>query len=607
MSGAYPTVVSSEPTLQGSWPDQSTQPATPPPTYAPPVYGAAAPYAPDAPPTPVKKKRGPARAITAISIALLVAVILGLGGYTLYNVFAANADAAAAKVLPDNTLAYASIDIVQYAKNSHSFSASDLFNSGGQGQADPIKSATGLNWQTDILPWVNRDIALAAFPASLDPNPANPFEQLGAVVLIQSKDDSAAQNAMKKAADFQQSQGHTVVTTTYGGFTLYTVADGGSTTFAANNGWAIIGSNSVATKMVIDRINGKGNTLANAQAYQDATSSLPSDRFGTVFVNIKAIYALAASAGGNAAASTLMPFASVYPTAGGYLEWNSAGMRAQITLKAAKSLGIGDLHGDTTALASMVPQNVLLYGGIGNLGAEAAASSKINSELGNTGSSSDIIQSLLGVNSSDPALQHPAAIVVTGLPSGAFVTGAPDGTAAANDASNSGVALLLKAPDASAAQTLLQNVANAHQLTLQPMTVDGQSATGIYSAGGTPFPTCPECAQRPDTPSLVAVAVQVKGTLVVGTSSDLVTAIINAANGGPNLAQQSDFSQLTQNAPSDAATTVFVNLSSLQSALANLGQDGSIGKLLAHTTALLITSATNDQQSQETIDLKVNL
>jgi hypothetical protein len=101
--------------------------------------------------------------------------------------------------------------------------------------------------------------------------------------------------------------------------------------------------------------------------------------------------------------------------------------------------------------------------------------------------------------------------------------------------------------------------------------------------------------------------VQVKGTLVVGTSSDLVTAIINAANGGPNLAQQSDFSQLTQNAPSDAATTVFVNLSSLQSALANLGQDGSIGKLLAHTTALLITSATNDQQSQETIDLKVNL
>jgi hypothetical protein len=271
----------------------------------------------------------------------------------------------------------------------------------------------------------------------------------------------------------------------------------------------------------------------------------------------------------------LQAFANIYPTAGGFLEWTPAGLRAQVTLHATQNLGIGDLHGDTTSLARLVPQNAMAYAGIGNLGAEARAIAKISSKLGNPGNSADPLQQNLGISSSSPALQQPAAVVVTG----------GTGTSATN------VAFLLKAPDPGAAEALMQQIASAHQLTIRPLTIAGETGMGVYSASDT----------------LTAAAAMVNGTLVVGSSTSMVESIINTAAGGPSLAQQSDFHNLTQNAPSDASTTLFVNLSSVQSSLSSLSQDGSIGKLLAHTTALLLTASTNDQQSQTTLDLKVNL
>jgi hypothetical protein len=584
-SGAYAS--GSEATSAGSGPDhvgqtfwQDTTVESLPPPPVPPVYGGTVMPAADAALiSQPKQKRGARRLFVSVSLALLVAIVLGIGGYALYNVFAAHDESAAARVLPGNTYAYVSIDIVQYAENSHNFSATDLFQSGGQAQHDPIKQATGLNWQTDILPWVDRDIAVAAFPrpaptASGDV-PAS-VSSAGAVILIQSKDDSAAQKAMKKAADFQGSQGNAISQSTYSGFTLYSEGAGNGTTFTAGSGWAIIATDATTTHMVIDRVNGKGDTLDGQTAYQNATSNLASDRFGTIFVNIKELYT-AVTAGAGPATNSLLAFANIYPTAGGFLEWTSTGLRAQVTLQATQNLGIGDLHGDTTSLAGLVPQNATLYAGIGNLGADALAAAKISAKLGNPGTSADPLQQYLGISSDSPALQQPAAVVVTG--------------GSATGPSPSSVAFLLKAPDPGAAEALVQQIASAHQLTIRPLTIAGQTGMGVYSAGGT----------------LTATEAVVNGTLVVGSTTEIVTEIIDTAGGGPSLVQQSDFQKLIQNAPSDASTSLFVNLSSVQSSLSNLSQDGSIGKLLAHTTALLLTSSTNDQESQSTLDLKVNM
>jgi Protein of unknown function (DUF3352) len=580
-AGGEATSVGSGPNQVGQTFWQDTTVESLPPTPVPPVYGAAMmPAAADAAlMSPPQKKGGRRRLLISISLALLVAVVLGIGGYTLYNIFAAHDESAAARVLPGNTYAYVSIDIVQYAVNSHNFSANDLFQSGGgQAQNDPVKQATGLNWQTDILPWVDRDIAVAAFPrpaptASGDV-PAS-VTSAGAVILIQSKDDGAAQRAIKKAADFQGSQGNAISQSTYSGFTLYSESAGNSTTFTAGSGWAIIASDATTAHMVIDRVNGKGDTLDGSTAYQNATSNLAGDRFGTIFVNIKEVYSAVAS-GSGPAANSLLAFANIYPTAGGFLEWTSAGLRAQVTLQATQNLGIGDLHGDTTSLAGLVPQNAMLYAGIGNVGAEALATAKISSKIGNPGASADLLQQYLGISSNSPALQQPAAVVVTG--------------GSATVPSPSSVAFLLKAPDQGAAEALMQQIASSHQLTIRPLTIAGEPGMGVYSSDG----------------ALTAASAVVNGTLVVGSTTEIVTEIINTANGGPSLAQQSDFQKLTQNAPSDASTSLFVNLSSaLQSSPSNLGQDGSIGKLLSHTTALLLTASWNDQESQSTLDLKV--
>jgi hypothetical protein len=566
---------------QTFWQDTTEEHLPPPPI--PPVYGAAA-VAPASAAVipPNQRRRGARRLLTSLSLALLVVVLLGIGGYTLYNVFAAHDESAAARVLPGSTFAYVSIDILQYAKNSHNFSVNNLFQTGGQAQTDPIKQATGLDWQTDILPWVDRDIAVAAFPgpapvaSANDSGASSPLAGVGVVILIQSKDNSAAQTAMKKAANFQAGQGNAISQSTFSGFTLYSENGGNGLTFTAGSGWAIIASDTAAAQMVIDRVNGKGDTLSGEESYQTATSNLASDRFGTIFVNIKELYTLRVSGAGGSA-NQLLPFANIYPTAGGFLEWNSAGLRAQVTLQATENLGIGDLHGDTTSLAGLVPENAMLYAGVGNLGADALAATKISAKLGSPGTGGDPFQQLLGISSSNPALQQPAALVVSG---GGGSVPAP-----------SGVAFLLKAPDPGAAQALLQQIATAHQLTIRPMMIAGDNGMGAYSTSG----------------ALTAAAAVVNGTLVVGSSTAMVATIINTARGGPSLAQQSDFRQLTQNAPSDASTSLFVDLSSVQSSFANLSQDGSIGKLLAHTTALLLTSSTNDQGSQSTLDFKVNI
>ena len=62
----------------------------------------------------------------------MVAIILGSGGYTLYNVFAANAENAVRANRSRRHAGFASIDIVQYAENSHNFSINNLFQAGNQ-------------------------------------------------------------------------------------------------------------------------------------------------------------------------------------------------------------------------------------------------------------------------------------------------------------------------------------------------------------------------------------------------------------------------------------------------------------------------------------------
>src|SRR5579875_224496 len=308
--------------------------------------------------------------LTLISAVVIVALLAG-GAYYLYAAFF-NSPQAAARILPDRTFVYVSVDLTAVANNNHHVTIDDLARLFGVGAA--LKQE-GLNWQQDVAPWVGRNVAIAAYPTSNDSatlsnvtSSSNPVTtaasvfNFGLAELFQSRDDAKAQAAMAKAANAQKQHGQTVKQISYGGMTLYSVthpgadANGASTntpaqTLFAGKGWAVIASSLAAAEIIVDRINGQGTTLSSAPSFQDATNNLPSSRFSTLYLNLREYYNLVISLAPSPTQGLLdFPFVDTYPVAGGYITWSSLGMRAQLTFNAVKSAGIPNVSGNTINL-----------------------------------------------------------------------------------------------------------------------------------------------------------------------------------------------------------------------------------------------------------------
>lgn len=582
------------------WGASAGQPWTP---YAPTEFSSGGAPTPlltrDASAQPPRRRSR--KLIAAISVACVLALLLGATAY-LYNIFAAQAQVGAARYLPADTVAYGSIDLIAAATNGYHYDPRNLNANGGGTSQDSIQQATGLHWQTDVLPWLGREIAAAVFPkpgaAATSNTLVNPGDRFGTVLLLQSHDDGKAQAAVTKAANYQKQQGRTVSQTSYGGLTLYAMQDSSGNTssaFVAGKGWAIVASDPDTAHAVIDRLNGasgSNNTLAESSAFQTATKNLPSGRFGTLFVNVKAL----AQATMPLSARANLPFINMYPTAGGYLSWTTQGLRAQVTFIANGNTGVGDLSGDTTSLASLIPAHPVYYVGIANLGASLQAAEKLYSS-GTTGGT-DIAQSTFGVPATDPALQQPAAVAFGGA------NGVPS------------VEIALKAPDASAAQALLRSTAQAHGWTLKPATVGGASVMAVYGAPGSFFGAGPVGASSTsygatssavlvgdDQPTLVGYAGMVKGTMIFTSTENDFTTITQTAQGTqPALATQDTFQSLVRQAPQGAASTAFVDLSSF-GALTR-GSRAASG-ISARLTAVLVTEVWNAQESQTTVDTQL--
>ncbi len=546
-------------------------------------------------------KRRSRKLIAAISAACLLALLVAATAY-LYNTFAAQAQVGAARYLPGNTVAYGSIDLIAAATNGYHYDPRKLDTGTGGTSVDQIQKATGLNWQSDVLPWLGREIAVGVFPkpgaATGGTALMNPGDQFGAAFLLQSRDDGKAQAAVAKAASFQKQQGHSVSQANYGGLTVYAVQDSsgsGGSAFVAGKGWAIIASDADAAHAVIDRLNGasgSNGTLAESTAFQTATKDLPSGRFGTLFVNVKAL-ALATMPQGS---QTTIPFVNLYPTAGGYLSWTSQGLRAQMTFVASGTNAVGNLGGDTTSLASLIPAHPVSYVGIANLGAALQESATLTG-TGAAGATADLAQSLFGVPATDPSLQQPAAVAL------GAANGAPS------------VEFALKAPDSAAAQSLLRSAAKAHDWTLKPATVAGEQVTAIYGTPGSFFEMAPMVASSmagtsssavlmgDGQPELVGYAGMVKGSIVFTSTADDFTSIAQTAQGAqPALATQNTFQSLVRQAPQGAASTVFVDLSSFAALMR--GSTASSG-MSAQVTALLLTGVWNAQEAQTTLDVQL--
>lgn len=570
-------------------------------------------------PTPTTPATGRPRSrhrVLAVLSAVLLVVTLATSGIWLYRAFAAHQELTAAQYFPRDTLFFAGIDTVQAAVNNHHVTEGDLTK--GSGQTESLRQQTGLDWQHDIVPWLSRNLAFAAFPRTAPQGAgAGPNANIGFAYLLQSHDDGLAQAAMKKAADFQTQHGHTVSKTSYGGFTLYSVAstsdfasssapgapgvatvyDPGASspgvTVTAGKGWALIASDPNAAHAVIDRLNGGSSSLSDNSAFTTITRDLPADRFGTFYVDLQGILR---TLSGPAAGVFHSPLLDSYPTAGGYLEWTAAGLRAQMVLKGQRPAGIGDLGGDTTSLAQLVPASAAAYGGSANLGAAVSASQQLaTTATGVTTAVGDPFEQLTGTPASSAVFQQPGAVVVLH-------------TSGSNPQSQPGIALLLRAPDSAAADQLLRSAAAKQGWTLKPVTVAGVPATEIDAPSGQPWyqpqPTV-QAGNGLPTPKATPAgyAAQVHGTLILsGTQADLA-AIINTANGSaPSLAAASRFQQLAQAAPAGASTTVYVDIAATRPANSPAAPSSG-GDLTARTNALLVTQVWSASQLAITADL----
>jgi len=611
-AGAYPPAANTWPS---QWPGQ----------YPPPPTGMAA-LGSGAPVTPTQLARPRRlRSFLAVVAAICIAALLAGGAYAIYAAFA-DSSQAAAKILPDRTFVYASVDLTAAANNGHHVTLNDLAQT--VGFASFVK-AERLNWQTDITPWVGRNIAVAAYPvpgqgaatnvAALGAAGSSSMASataavasvlnVGAALLLQSRNDGAAQAAMAKSAHAQSAS---VKQFTYGGFTLYTVNAGTNAasaqtnptlpgqTLTAGKGWAVIASSAAAAETVVDRLNGTGATLANAAAFQDATSNLPSSRFGTMYVNLREYYNTVLAMAPSAAQAALdFPLIDTYPVAGGYLTWTTGGLRAQLTFNAVKGANIGAIGGDTTSLAAQTPANATSYIGGANLGGLMRAYLAQVPALA-AGSVKDPLESAFGVSSSDPALQQPFALI-------SFPVGKTTASA-----------YLLHAPNAAAVQTILQKIAKKSNWTLKATTVDGVAATAItaqyptYTATGSvtsgKTPTSSTVVVGSQT-TQVGVAAQIGQTFAL-VNSDTATAALGAIitashSAGASLSGSASFQALVSQAPSHAALTVYSDIAATRLANQHPGAPNPQG-LSGRVSAVLMTMVWNAQMNQTTLDIKLS-
>ncbi len=610
-----PTLVHVTP--QAPLPSSQATPTQPPSTTVSPAPAASkTPTPPPAPdtiaghsPTP---QRGRRRSLLAVISAICIIALLASGSYLLFNLLTSHAESDVARIVPSDTVALVSVDLVAAAAHGQRITAGVLGNATGQG--DALKLLTGLDWGKDVLPWVGRDMAFAVlqrpFPngspsGGLGASATKGADTLGGAFLLQSRDDGAAQAAMRKASNYQRNLGFNVATLDYRGLTLYHASllggDEAGTTLAAGKGWAIVAGDLSTARSLVDRLTGNSSaadTLAANSAYRDAQRTLPRNRFGTIFLSARALVKgfVYSSSGQTEIASTL---ASTYPIAVGYLAWTPDGLRAQFTFPSAHPVDVGSLTGDTTTLATVTPAGAFAYTGVANLGAMLRAHNSLTAQSTTT---TDALAPLFGLTPTDPAVQRPAAFSLIGETPG-----------------TTGSLALLDAPDRADAIALIGQSAEQQHWTLQTTTIAGVSVTACYAklpppqtTPAQPTPTTSTATKTTNETTnettlpgarLVGMTTWLDNTLIFASDATVMTdAIHTIRNHAPNLAQDTQFQQLLHDAPRDGSATTFIDLP--RAAMTGSATTSMLAASLAsHFAAILVTHEWNSNHYQATADL----
>ncbi|MFN2544196.1 MAG: DUF3352 domain-containing protein [Actinomycetota bacterium] len=237
---------------------------------------------------------------------------------------------------------------------------------------EPAFRQSGLSFERDVKPWLGSQIAIVGKVTG----------ERSLAVLIASKDDGAAQTAMRKAL---ASTGGTLHGEQHGDTTITVSMQPGSSTpdvvTAYANHTAIIGSDVPFVGEIIDTAEGGASSLDSSSAYQHAVDGVPKSRLVLAYVDFGSILQqIQSGLPGQGAASPFLPGGLVNPNAYGAMvatlraESNGVALDASVTIDRSKLTAeqqqLLDTTGDISKEISLTPADA--YGVMAQTGLRQA-------------------------------------------------------------------------------------------------------------------------------------------------------------------------------------------------------------------------------------------
>lgn len=517
---------------------------------------------------PPARKRWGRRKLVAVwaGVSLALLLVVTAGAFYVYTAFLASNPVQSARYLPGGTLVYTSVDIPGAIQSGSKLGQGDVNNAAN---TSGFEQATGLNFQTDVMPWLKGDVTYALVHISQQGGQfGNVSTSPDTVFLISTRDTNASQAAIAKVVKNQQDKyGVKFTSITYNGVTLQSDVDSangqqGDSGSAATplvlgvvSDEVIVASSVSVAEQVIDRANNSNDRLADNSAFKDAVSKLPSNRFATFYVNVHDLVRATLTPGQSG--NTNLGQIDNYPVAYGYIQNTSDGEKAGFTLQAKSGTHLKyAVNGDTTLSAGAVPDTAIAYAGLGNLG---NFYHEVEDLAGTNAGADDTLQQTYGLSSDDPLFQAPLSFALLASPQ----SETPDV-----------LVLLHVSGDPASADAKIQGAFQHAGYATKTSDVSGVTVTEIDQVinldNGTDNPnpgTVPPTVTQ--TQGYYAV---VGHDLVFASTLDGISQSIAASQGKVgSLAKSPAFQNAVKQGPKTMALSVFISLESLANAPGPLG------------------------------------
>ena len=418
-------------------------------------------------------------------------------------------------------------------------------------------SDSGLDYETDLRPWIGGKLAVAAWqtPGAANGDPPAP----SALLLAEVTDRPAAQAAIDRLT---KRSGTSVRRESYQGVDLFLTDTAG---YAFLGDVLAIGQPRSALEAAVDTNRGAVDSLAKSARFRDAMADLPSDRLAAAYVDI----------GGLAGGAGVPDQAAGFSTAGVALVAEDNGLRLAGRAPFDKSAGsdaasaIFDLSGAAAQLSGWMPEQTLAELSLFGLSQSIHAAEAAAGDTPEGKSVRDAFSTIRGAAALGlgldldkdllPILDGETALAITGF----------DGTTATGQ-------LLLRPSNPAAAAATLSKVRD--RVKAQGATVETQDA------GGTTITT----VALPQFGSISYAATD--QVIIFGLKPDDVKAALDAHTAGTTLGAADTYRKTFDLAGAHGGTELFVDVGALAALFQDqLGASGDAGAILGQLGTLGLT------------------